>query len=270
MSQLLRMTAPLQEWIQDARRAFARRDYHQALMLLNRAAAVVIEEELGEEYLVPILRAVGDARCGLGDWQGAQDHYREALERMEPLGLAESADAAGLLCNLGYCLDQQQRFEDSEPLYVRALKLYVRNFGNDHPILVSVLTNMAFRLTMLDDLAGARGLFERALDIMLRYVDAHHLALVEPLNNLGEVVRRQGDAELAAELLLRAVGILEQKVPDDGHEDLDVLLRNAARALGDAGRQEEAMALLQRNIRCAGAGCSVVMERLPDACLQDE
>ena len=77
-------------------------------------------------------------------------------------------------------------------------------------------------------------------------MDPDHLAFVEPLNNLGELHRRQGWAGEASELLLRALRILEAKVPDESHQDLIVLLRNAAAALRDTGNAEESEVLMQR------------------------
>ena len=67
--------------------------------------------------MAPILRAIADARCGLQDWEGAEPYYREALARLEALGQDESSEAAGLLCNLGYLLDQRERFEESDAIY---------------------------------------------------------------------------------------------------------------------------------------------------------
>jgi tetratricopeptide (TPR) repeat protein len=98
----------------------------------------------------------------------------------------------------------------------------------------------------MEDLGRAQALLERSLAIVQAHVDPDHLALVEPLNNLGELYRRQGRAWQASELLLRALRILEAKVPHESHQDLIVLLRNAAAALRDAGNAEAAEVLLQR------------------------
>ncbi len=246
------MKVELEKLIVGARKAFSQRDFHQALVLLNRAGALAIEDGMGDDVLVPILRGIGDARCGLEDWSGAEAHYREAFERMEQLGLADSAEAAGLLCNLGYLLDKQQRFDDSEQAYHRALAVGTREKGPDHPDLIPILNNMAYRFLSMEDLGRAQALLERSLAIVQAHVDPDHLALVEPLNNLGELYRRQGRAWQASELLLRALRILEAKVPDESHQDLIVLLRNAAAALRDAGNAEEAEVLIQRAERIEG------------------
>jgi tetratricopeptide (TPR) repeat protein len=240
------MKVELESLIHGARKAFAQRDFTQALVLLNRAGALAIENGMEDDVLVPLLRGIGDARCGLEDWTGAEAYYREALERMDRLGLADSLKAAGLLCNLGHLLDKQERFDESEPVYHRALAAGSRESGTDHPDLVPILNNMAYRSMATEDLGRAQALLEKSLAIVEAHVDPDHLALVEPLNNLGELYRRQGRAWEASELLLRALRILEAKVPDESHQDLVVLLRNAAAALRDAGEVEAAGVLVQR------------------------
>jgi Flp pilus assembly protein TadD len=240
------MKVELEKLIAGARKAFAQRDFTQALVLLNRAGALAIEDGAGDDVLVPILRGIGDARCGIEDWSGAEAHYREALDRMDRLGLADGAEAAGLLCNLGYLLDKQERFDESEQAYHRALAAGSREKGPDHPDLIPILNNMAYRFMATEDLGRAQALLERSLAIVQAQVDSDHLALVEPLNNLGELYRRQGRSWEASELLLRALRILEAKVPDESRQDLIVLLRNAAAALRDAGNVEEAEVLMQR------------------------
>ncbi len=240
------MALDLQALLGDARKALFFRDYEQALGLLNRAGKKAIDGGAGDEIVAPILRAIGDARCGLEDWDGAEAHYREAFERMEAMDQGESNDAAGLLCNLGYLLDQQERYDESDEAYQRALVVRTRALGKDHPELVPILNNMAYRWMNLGDLPRASGLLERALAIMEATVEPEHLALAEPLNNLGEIYRRQGRTSQAVQVLSRALSIMEAKVPEQDHPDLLVFLRNTAKALRDDGREDQARALEAR------------------------
>jgi tetratricopeptide (TPR) repeat protein len=237
--------------LEDARRALIRRDFQQALTLLNRAGAIAIENKAEDDVIALILRAIGDARCGMEDWEGAEAHYREALARMETLGLMESSEAAGLLCNLGYLLDKQERFDESDALYHRALAVRSRLLGKDHPDMVPILNNMAYRFMNLGDLARAQALLERALAIVEAHVESDSLALVEPLNNLGELYRRLGMSNKAVQMTSRALRVLEPKLPFDDHPDLLVFLRNAASALRDDGREAEAKPLEERANRIA-------------------
>ena len=252
LHQLAAMAIDLEALLSDARKAIFFRDFEQALGLLNRAGAMAIEGDAGDEIVAPILRAIGDARCGLNDWEGGETYYREALARMEALGVGESSEAAGLLCNLGYLLDKQERYEESEEAYHRALVTRTRALGKDHPDLVPILNNMAYRFMNLGDLQRAQGLLERALVIVEAVVEPDHLALAEPLNNLGELYRRQGNTAGAVPLLQRALSIMEAKVPEEDHPDLLVFLRNTAAALRDDGRDEEARALDERAERISG------------------
>lgn len=246
------MALNLESLLGDARKALFFRDFEQALGLLNRAGRMAIEEEAPDEVMAPILRAIADARCGLQDWQGAEPYYREALARMEATGHGESSDAAGLLCNLGYLLDQQERFEESDEVYQRALVTRTRQLGKDHPDLVPILNNMAYRCMHLGDLPRAQGLLERALALVESAVEPGHLALAEPLNNLGEVYRRQGKTGESVAAHQRALAIMEAKVPYEDHPDLVVFLRNTAAALREDGQQEQAASLDERASRIDG------------------
>lgn len=245
------MSTDLDSVLDLARRALIRRDFRQALTLLNRAGAIAIENNAEDDVIAHILRAIGDARCGLEDWEGGEAHYHEALARMETLGLMDSSDAAGLLCNLGYLLDKQERFDESDAVYHRALAIRSRLLGKDHPDMVPILNNMAYRFMNLGDLGRAQALLERALAIVEAHVEADSLALVEPLNNLGELYRRLGRSKKAVEMTSRALSILEPKLPFEDHPDLLVLLRNAASALRDDGREVEAKPLEDRANRIA-------------------
>ncbi len=245
------MLQDLDSVLEHARRALIRRDFRKALTLLNRAGAIAIEHKAGDDVIAHILRAIGDARCGLEDWDGAEAHYREALARMETLGLMESSEAAGLLCNLGYLLDKQERFDESDAVYHRALATRSRLLGKDHPDMVPILNNMGYRFMSLGDLERAQALLERALPIVEAHVESDSLALVEPLNNLGELYRRLGLSQRAVEMTSRALRILEPKLPYEDHPDLVVFLRNAASALRDDGREAEATPLEDRADRIA-------------------
>lgn len=246
------MSIDLEALLSDAKKALFFRDFEQALGLLNRAGQMAVRDDAGDDVVAPILRAIADARCGLGDWEGAEPYYREALARLEALGLEESSEAAGLLCNLGYLLDHQERYEESDEAYQRALVMRTRKLGRDHPELVPILNNMAYRCMNLEDLPRAEGLLERALFIMEASVEPDHLALAEPLNNLGELHRRQGKSEKAVQLQKRALSLMEAKVPHEDHPDLLVFLRNTAAALRANGQKHEAEALEERAQRIVG------------------
>lgn len=246
------MAIDLEALVSDARKALFFRDFEQALRALNRAAAMAVENGAGDEVLAPILRAIGDARCGLEDWQGAEAYYRESLARMEATGTDASNDAAGLLCNLGYALDRQERFDDSDDVYQRAIVMRTRAVGRDHPELVPILNNMAYRLMNLGDYTRARAMLDRALAIVEAHVPERHVALAEPLNNLGELARRSGDIESAIALTKRALAIMEENVPYDDHPDLAAFLFNAAAALRDGGREQESRELERRAKAIAG------------------
>ena len=72
------------------------------------------------------------------------------------------------LNNLAVLLQAQGDLAGARPLYERALAIYEKVLGPDHPRLATSLNNLASLLQAQGDLAGARPLYERALAITSR------------------------------------------------------------------------------------------------------
>jgi tetratricopeptide (TPR) repeat protein len=62
----------------------------------------------------------------------------------------------------------------ARPLYERALAIYKRALGPDHPNTAMVLANLASLLQAQGDLAGARRLYERSLTIYEKALGPDH------------------------------------------------------------------------------------------------
>jgi tetratricopeptide (TPR) repeat protein len=104
------------------------------------------------------------------------------------------AQAAGLLDRLAsYRHGALAAYTQAQPLYERALAIYERVLGPDHPDTAASLSNLALLLRAQGDLAGARPLFERALAIRERVLGPDHPNTAESLNNLASLLKDQGE-----------------------------------------------------------------------------
>lgn len=236
--------------VQSARRALFFREFDRARSLL--AQALPYAEQQGVETFV--YRALGDAFCGNGDFGEAVAHYRRAVAT-RPAELDNNTDDhATLLSNLGYALDQEQRFDESEELHTQALAITTRVHGKGHPSLIQPLTNLAFGFLHRGDRERAEAYLGEAVRIAEAAFGADHPAVAQPLNNLGELHRREGELHKAAPLLQRALAIMESAVPEPDHPDLVAFLENNAALLRQQGQGAQADELSSRVERIRASG----------------
>jgi len=236
--------------IQSAKRALFFREFGRARTLLEQALPYA--EQQGLESFV--YRALGDALCGDGEFGEAVASYRRAVATSPAELDPDSDDHASLLSNLGYALDQEQRFDESEELHTQALAIQTRLHGKGHPALIQPLTNLAFGFRERGDRARAEAYLAESVHIAERAFGESHPALAQPLNNLGELYRREGELDTAAPLLQRALAIMQDAVPEADHPDLLPFLENNAARLRQQGREEEAAQLSERIERIRGSG----------------
>lgn len=236
--------------IQSAKRSLFFREFDRARQLLLQALPYA--QEQGAETFVQ--RAIGDASCGLQAFAEAEGWYRQALASRPEEIPTLSDDHASLLSNLGYALDKQDRFDESEPLHTEALAIRTKLHGKGHPALIQPLNNLAFGFLHRDDPRRAEACLAEALRIAETSFTTDHPALAEPLNNLGELRSRTGHLEDAAPLLRRALAVMEAVVPEPNHPDLLPFLANTAVVERQLGNDERADALEARveKIRAGG------------------
>jgi tetratricopeptide (TPR) repeat protein len=91
------------------------------------------------------------------------------------------ADASGLLKTQG-------DLAGARPLLERALAIYEKALGAEHPDTATSLNNLAGLLKTQGDLAGARPLYERALAIYEKALGAEHPATATVRNNLASLL----------------------------------------------------------------------------------
>ncbi len=100
-----------------------------------------------------------------------QPHLRAATDSAQE----REDEQAALLCNqLGYYLQMIGEYAEARPLYERALEIYEKVLGPEHPDTASSLNNLAGLLKDQGEYAEARPLYERALEICERVLGPEH------------------------------------------------------------------------------------------------
>ena len=148
-------------------------------------------------------------------------------------------EAAHLLNQAGYYLEDRAQYPQAEPLYQRALEIRERTVGSDHPDTAQSLNNLASLYECQGKYEEAEPLYQRALEVRARIVGPNHPDTAQSLNNLAELYRVQGKYKAAELLYLRALTIWEQALGPEDPETASCL-NNLGLLYDSLGRCEEA------------------------------
>jgi tetratricopeptide (TPR) repeat protein len=189
-----------------------------------------------------------NAICPISDFE----HWK-AYERLLPhahaaAGLAgdeTGAPLASVLNALGLYLHAQAAYDEAEPLCERALAIWEKALGPEHPEVARALHNVARLYLARAAYAEAEPLCERALAIVEKALGPDHPDVALAQNNLAELYSNQGAYELAKPLLERALAIWE-KALGPNHPDVAAALNNLAGLYRAQGAYERAKPLLER------------------------
>ena len=118
-------------------------------------------------------------------------HLARVAAAAEQAGLA---DVGTLWGNLGYYLHLSADYAGARAACERALEIWERALGPEHPDVATASNNLGRVLQALGDYAGARAACERALQIDERALGPDHPTVATNVNNLGNVLHALGPA----------------------------------------------------------------------------
>jgi tetratricopeptide (TPR) repeat protein len=208
--------------------------FDAGLKLYEEALAAIIAIH-GDESLASgaIYHNIGGIFHARGDFAAAEEPARKAWQISRQL-LGED-DPKTLLDAAAYAavLDGLERYDESEPIYRRALAIFERVYGPEHFEVAATLHNLAAVLAARGDRQEAEQYYRRTLAIREKLLGPGSPDVALTRNNLGRLLnelRRPGEA---VPLLEAAVAVLERHLAP-GHPYLSAArenLRNAARSL---------------------------------------
>ena len=140
------------------------------------------------------------SRCSSGRWRSAKSRSAAAI----PI-VGQS------LNNLATLYEKQGRHADSEPLFKRALAIYEKAAGPEHPAVATLLNNLGQVDKVQGRYAEAEPLIKRSLAIREKVLGRDHPDVARSLNNLADLYERQGRYADAEPLYQRAVAIRETR-----------------------------------------------------------
>ncbi|MCP3961680.1 MAG: tetratricopeptide repeat protein [bacterium] len=218
----------------------------EARSLFERALA--IQEADGVAPTQDLARTYGDLAL-LSQLEGrvgeSEKQYRRAVEVGESTGL-DQVSLATLVNNLGAVCAAQDRLDEAEPLYRRALSMREAALGPEHQDVAFVLKELASVYHRQGHLDRAAPLYERSLEIQERAGQGNQAIseLVDQLAIVHRLLKQPAEAEKYFE---RSVKIAAQALGPD-HPNVAVRNNNLAVFYVDQGRFGEAENLYRRTL----------------------
>jgi CHAT domain-containing protein/Tfp pilus assembly protein PilF len=228
--------------------------YNEAVPLVERAIAISTSA-LGPEHsdVALSLNGLGLIYEAKGDYARAEPLYQRALAiysklsntaQLQDTRNAATGNVATTLNNLAELYKNRGEFARAEPLYQRALEIWVKLRGNEHSSVANTLNNLADMYRAKGDYARAEPLLRRALAIYVK-INPEDPDVALAMSNLAAVYATKGDNARAEPLYLRALAIRE-KVLGPQHRDVADTLNNLAELYRGNGNYARAALLLER------------------------
>ena len=184
--------------------------YNEAIQLNEEVLAILQNQtDGGEEELAAALVVQGHVLIQKGDYPGAEEFARQAVELIQQLNLERDDSLAAALQVLGQALKEQGRVEDSEAAYRESLALWSAAAYPDTVELASTMASLGELLRVSDRPEDAEPLERNALAMSRAIKGDVHPLVRDCINNLALTVRDLERYEEAEELTLEAVELTE-------------------------------------------------------------
>ncbi len=176
--------------------------HHEGAMPFAQKALRLAVREFGPDRPSP-----ADFLSNLAGLYHAQRRYAAEPLDQRLLAVREKAehlDFASSLSNRAALYHDQGRYAEAEPLYERALAIWEKVLGPDHPGLARGLNNLAALYRAQGRYAEAEPLYRRALANWEKALGPEHPYVVPTLQNYAALLRELGREAEAAEMEARA------------------------------------------------------------------
>ena len=207
-----------------------------------------------------------------GDFEAAEERYRESLAMRIRLVGEEHADVATAKHNLAAALKDQGRYDEAEKLYRESLALRIALYGESSAEVMTTLNNLALLLMDQGDLQAAESVLRQVVEIRRGIYGPRHSKVGSALVNLGFALRRRQDYREAEVRYGEAMEIFTEHFGPDHSNVANVLrhqalLRLAQGRLGEAEDRARRALLMFRRTKSVGHWRIAEAESVLGACL---
>jgi len=207
--------------------------------LLERGVARADSLADQPELRALLLTTLGDVYRVLAGYDRAEALIGQALAIYDTLPATSPLDHAGALVSMAMLRFDLRQYEEAVAPTRAALELQRRALGEDHPDVLSSLSNLATLEARVGRLDDALALQQDLLARRRRVLGPDDPAVAVTLNNIGFIHYRQERYE-EAERAFRESLDLRRRVLPRTHPDVLLSMNNLASVLREQGRMEEA------------------------------
>ncbi len=223
---------------------------------MHRLVQVVVKDGLSsEEQLQWLTRAVEALEVvfpGIEyeNWPACERLYSHALVLSKSVGDTNLClPSAGILMyKVGAFAQAQGRFDEARRLFQDALMILKQAYGDEHPVTLASMNNLAEAFRASADYNHARAMHEEVLEIRRRQFGNDHAAISQSINNLALTLLGQGELEGARELLNEGMEIFSREIGNE-HPDTFRLMANLATILRAQGELRGAQELFEKAVK---------------------
>ncbi|KAN0067790.1 TPR-like protein [Elaphomyces granulatus] len=152
------------------------------------------------------------------------------------------------LFNLGRLYANQDKLDESEKMYQRALQGYEKAWGPDHMSTLDTVNNLGLLYADQGKLDEAEKMYQRALQGKEKALGAGHTSTLHEVNNLGMLYDSQGKLDEAEKMYQRALQGKEKAWGPDDMSTLDTV-NNLGILYANQGKLDEAEKMYQRALQ---------------------
>jgi tetratricopeptide (TPR) repeat protein len=171
-----------------------------------------------------------------GGYEVMEAEYAETIKGIED---------AYTLSSMGYFLMMAGCQKLTEEVFRKALVIFEKILGENHPNTTASINNLAFLLNAKGDYAEAEPLYRKALAICEKVSGENHPDTALSINNLACLLGEKGDYAAAEPLFRKALDIRE-KVLGENHPHTASSIHNLASLLKGKGDYAEAEPLYRK------------------------
>src|SRR5712664_1530078 len=159
------------------------------------------------------------------------------------------ADGMGWeLHGLGLLYVAQDKLDEAEKMYQRALQGYEKAWGLDHTSTLSTVNNLGLLYANQGKLDEAEQMYQRALQGKEKAWGPEHTSTLDTVNNLGNLYKNQGKLDDAEKMYQRALQGYEKAWGPDHTSTLDTV-NNLGALYADRGKLDDAEKMYQRALQ---------------------
>jgi tetratricopeptide (TPR) repeat protein len=182
-------------------------------------------------------------RQDLGDLDGAEALYREALSNQRRLG--RHLDVAVTANNLASLLEERRSYAEAETLFRESLSIREERYGAKHAAVARATHNLARLLMAAGKLAEAEPLARDALSLRRELLGEKHFETGASMVLVAKGRAAHGERAAAEQMMRDALALTQSAVPA-GHPAVIAAQYELGRLLLDAGRRAESEPFLRQ------------------------